>query len=48
MLRPDMIDTVIREIKNNKKAGSIVLGMSIKDKKQFKDPNIVKIINNNN
>ena len=46
MLRPDMIDTVIREIKNNKKAGSIVLGMSIKDKKQFKDPNIVKIINN--
>ena len=24
MLRPDMIDAVIREIKNNKKAGSIV------------------------
>ena len=46
MLRPDMIQKVVKEIKKNKKAGSIVLGMSIKDKKQFNDPNIVKIINN--
>ncbi len=46
MLRPDMIEKVIREIKNNKKAGSIVLGMQINNQKQFNDPNIVKIINN--
>ena len=46
MLRPDMIKTVLKEIKKNKKARSIVLGMSIINKKQFHDPNIVKIINN--
>lgn len=48
MLRPDMIDTVIKSIKKNKNAGSIVLGMLINDKKQFIDPNIVKIIHNKN
>ena len=48
MLRPDMIKTVVREIKKNKKAGSIVLGMFINDRKQFYDPNIEKIIHNNN
>ncbi len=47
MLRPDMIRTVIKDIKKNKKAGSIVLGMLINNKKQFIDPNIVKIIHNN-
>jgi len=46
MLRPDMIDAVIKAIKKNKKAGSIVLGMYINDKKQFYNPNVVKIINN--
>lgn len=46
MLRPDMIETVVKEIKDNKKAGSIVLGMHINNIKQFNDPNIVKIINN--
>ncbi len=46
MLRPDMIETVVREIKKNKRAGSIVLGMYINNKKQFNDPNIVKIISN--
>ena len=46
MLRPNMINAVIKEIKSNKKAGSIVLAMTINDKKQFNDPNIVKIIHN--
>lgn len=46
MLRPDMIRKVVKEMKRNKKAGSIVLGMIINNKKQFKDPNIVKIIHN--
>jgi 3-deoxy-manno-octulosonate cytidylyltransferase (CMP-KDO synthetase) len=46
MLGPDMISAVIKAIKKNKKAGSIVLGMYINDKKQFYDPNVVKIINN--
>ena len=44
MLRPDTIKSCKRN-KKKKKAGSIVLGMSIKKKKQFNDPN-VKIINN--
>lgn len=46
MLKIDMIQKVISAIKKNKKAGSIVLGMFINDKKQFYDPNIVKIIHN--
>ena len=46
MLRPDMIKAVIKAIKKNKKAGSIVLGMSINNKKEFYNPNVVKIINN--
>ena len=37
---------VQKEIKKNRKAGSIVLAMSINNEKQFNDPNIVKIIHN--
>ena len=46
MLRPDMVEKVVKEIKKNRKAGSIVLAMSINNEKQFNDPNVVKIIHN--
>ena len=41
MLRPDMVEKVVKEIKKNRKAGSIVLAMSINNEKQFNDPKVV-------
>ena len=46
MLDPKMIDKSIVFLKNHKKAKCTVLGMEIKDEKQFKDKNILKIIQN--
>ncbi len=48
MLDPNMINEVVKKIKKNHKAGSVVLGMKIINKKQFLDKNTVKIINRAN
>ena len=44
MLTKEMINNLISPFKKSKKIKSTVLGMEIIDKKQFKNPNIVKII----
>jgi len=46
MLTPDMIEKSILPLKEKKNANCTVLAMSIIDKKQFQDKNIVKIIHN--
>ena len=46
MLRPNMIEAVVKSLKKNKKAGMTILGMEIVNYSQFINPNIVKIVNN--
>ena len=46
MLRPNMIEAVVKSLKKNKKAGMTILGMKIVNYSQFINPNIVKIVNN--
>jgi|TARA_B110000438_G_C15792690_1_gene641447 3-deoxy-manno-octulosonate cytidylyltransferase (CMP-KDO synthetase) len=46
MLYPNMIESVVNQLKKNKKAGMSVLGMEIINNSQFINPNIVKIVHN--
>lgn len=48
MLKPSMIKNCIKPFLENKKVQGTVLAMDIIDKKQFEDPNIVKIIHDTN
>ena len=48
MLDPKMIDKSILFLKKNKKAKCTLLGMKIKNKDQFYDKNILKIVHNLN
>ena len=48
MLDPKMIDKSILFLKKNKKAKCTLLGMKIKNKEQFYDKNILKIVHNLN
>ena len=48
MLHPDMIKSVIKQLKRNDKIKATVLTMDITDVNQFKSPNIVKVVNNKN
>jgi 3-deoxy-manno-octulosonate cytidylyltransferase (CMP-KDO synthetase) len=46
MLHPKMIESVVKSLEKNKKAGMTILGMEIVNNSQFINPNIVKIVNN--
>ena len=46
MLHPNMIESVVKSLKKNKKAGMTILGMEIVSNSQFISPNIIKIVNN--
>jgi len=48
MLHPNMIKSVIKPLKRNNKIKATVLTMDINDLNQFKNPNIVKVVNNKN
>ncbi len=48
MMRPEMIINALKPFKKNKKINSTVLAMDIVDKKQFCNPNIVKIVHDVN
>ena len=45
MLHPGMISTVIKKLFSEKKAGATILGMQIVNEQQFKNKNILKIVN---
>lgn len=46
MLHPNMIESVVKSLRKNKKAGMTILGMEIVTNSQFVNPNIIKIVNN--